>query len=198
MSGRIYKMTFVEPEGKEREVNAPEGYSVLEIAHDNDIDLEGVCEGSMALFNPALDVSTMNSFCSFGPGPEGVIQKLWKSNGAVVARIAWLASNAEAQFARLGLAFPFQKGPDGTPRRLTAVDLEHALCYFSRYLSAHDALQVKGARTVHAKLAGLITRKKIQRPSIKWAATLTPKNAARRCAKWITDDAAGKHEAFTS
>jgi 2Fe-2S ferredoxin len=48
VSGRIYKMTFVEPEGKEREVNAPEGYSVLEIAHDNDIDLEGVCEGSMA------------------------------------------------------------------------------------------------------------------------------------------------------
>ena len=158
----------------------------------------GVCEGSMALFNPALDVSTMNSFCSFGPGPEGVIKKLWKSNGAVVARIAWLASNAEAQFARLGLAFPFQKGADGTPRRLTAVDLEHALCYFSRYLSAHDALQAKGARTVHAKLTGLITRKKIQRPSIKWAAKLTPKNAARRCAKWIKDDAAGKHEAFTS
>jgi len=42
------KMTFIERNGTRREVDAPVGLSVLEIAHRNDIDLEGACEGSLA------------------------------------------------------------------------------------------------------------------------------------------------------
>ena len=42
------KMTFIEPNGKRHEVDAPKGLSVLEIAHRNGIDLEGACEGSLA------------------------------------------------------------------------------------------------------------------------------------------------------
>lgn len=42
------KMTFVEPDGTRREVDAPVGLSILEIAHDNDIDIEGACGGSMS------------------------------------------------------------------------------------------------------------------------------------------------------
>lgn len=42
------KMTFIERDGTPREVDAPLGLSVLEIAHRNDIDLEGACEGSLA------------------------------------------------------------------------------------------------------------------------------------------------------
>ena len=42
------KMTFIEPNGKRHEVEAPVGLSVLEIAHRNNIDLEGACEGSLA------------------------------------------------------------------------------------------------------------------------------------------------------
>lgn len=42
------KMTFIELDGTRREVDAPLGLSVLEIAHRNDIDLEGACEGSLA------------------------------------------------------------------------------------------------------------------------------------------------------
>ncbi|MBK8906368.1 MAG: ferredoxin family 2Fe-2S iron-sulfur cluster binding protein [Rhodospirillales bacterium] len=43
------KITFVSADGTQRkEVEAPEGLSVLEIAHHNDIDLEGACEGSLA------------------------------------------------------------------------------------------------------------------------------------------------------
>lgn len=42
------KMTFVYPDGTEREVEAPLGQSVLEIAHKNEIPLEGACEGSLA------------------------------------------------------------------------------------------------------------------------------------------------------
>ena len=42
------KMTFVEINGTRHEVDAPVGLSVLEIAHANDISLEGACEGSLA------------------------------------------------------------------------------------------------------------------------------------------------------
>lgn len=42
------KMTFIEPDGTHREVDAPLGLSILEIAHDNDIDIEGACGGSLA------------------------------------------------------------------------------------------------------------------------------------------------------
>ena len=42
------KMTFINPDGTRKEVDAPVGLSVLEIAHRNGIDLEGACEGSLA------------------------------------------------------------------------------------------------------------------------------------------------------
>ena len=42
------KMTFIDRNGARREVDAPIGLSVLEIAHRNDIDIEGACEGSLA------------------------------------------------------------------------------------------------------------------------------------------------------
>ncbi len=41
-------MVFIERDGTRREVDAPLGLSVLEIAHRNDIDIEGACEGSLA------------------------------------------------------------------------------------------------------------------------------------------------------
>jgi 2Fe-2S ferredoxin len=41
-------MTFIERDGRRREVDAPLGLSVLEIAHKNGIDIEGACEGSLA------------------------------------------------------------------------------------------------------------------------------------------------------
>ncbi len=42
------KMVFIEKNGNRKEVDAPLGLSVLEIAHRNNIDLEGACEGSLA------------------------------------------------------------------------------------------------------------------------------------------------------
>ncbi|MGB0671907.1 MAG: ferredoxin family 2Fe-2S iron-sulfur cluster binding protein [Rhodospirillales bacterium] len=42
------KMVFVDTNGKEHEVDAPEGLSVLELAHRHGFDLEGACEGSLA------------------------------------------------------------------------------------------------------------------------------------------------------
>jgi 2Fe-2S ferredoxin len=42
------KMVFIDTKGEPREVDAPVGLSVLEIAHKHGIDLEGACEGSLA------------------------------------------------------------------------------------------------------------------------------------------------------
>lgn len=42
------KMTFIERDGNRREVEAPVGLSVLEIAHRHDVDIEGACDGSLA------------------------------------------------------------------------------------------------------------------------------------------------------
>ena len=39
---------FVSPDGTKKTVIAPLGSSLLEVAHMNDIDLEGACDGSLA------------------------------------------------------------------------------------------------------------------------------------------------------
>jgi len=41
-------ITFITPDERRIEIDAPEGLSIMEIAHENDIDLEGACEGSLA------------------------------------------------------------------------------------------------------------------------------------------------------
>jgi 2Fe-2S ferredoxin len=42
------KMVFIERDGTQKQVEAPLGLSVLEIAHRNSVDIEGACEGSLA------------------------------------------------------------------------------------------------------------------------------------------------------
>jgi ferredoxin, 2Fe-2S len=42
------KITFVDPNGKSQDVDAPLGKSVLDIAQANGFDVEGACEGSLA------------------------------------------------------------------------------------------------------------------------------------------------------
>lgn len=42
------KVTFLYQDGTKKEIEAPVGLSVLEIAHQNNVDLEGACEGSLA------------------------------------------------------------------------------------------------------------------------------------------------------
>ena len=42
------KMTFIERGGNRREVEAPLGMSVMEIARKHGVDIEGACEGSLA------------------------------------------------------------------------------------------------------------------------------------------------------
>lgn len=42
------KITFIKLDNTSVSIDAPVGLSVLEIAHQNNIDLEGACEGSLA------------------------------------------------------------------------------------------------------------------------------------------------------
>jgi len=42
------RLTFVLRDGSRREVEAPEGLSVMEAAHRFDVDIEGACGGSLA------------------------------------------------------------------------------------------------------------------------------------------------------
>ncbi len=42
------KMVFIETDGNRKEVDAPNGLSVMEIAHRHGVDIEGACDGSLA------------------------------------------------------------------------------------------------------------------------------------------------------
>jgi 2Fe-2S ferredoxin len=42
------KITFIEKDGNRRELEAPLGLSVMEIAIRNELDMEGACEGSLS------------------------------------------------------------------------------------------------------------------------------------------------------
>jgi len=42
------KMTFITPDGKRQEVEAAIGQLILEIAHANDVPIEGACDGSLS------------------------------------------------------------------------------------------------------------------------------------------------------
>jgi ferredoxin, 2Fe-2S len=42
------RITFIERDGTHREVDAPIGMSVMEVARRHDVDIEGACEGSLA------------------------------------------------------------------------------------------------------------------------------------------------------
>ena len=70
-------MTFVLPDGTEKVCDAPEGLSVLEVAHKNMIDLEGACEGSMAcstchvIVDPDFASTSRIFFTYAEPGNDG-------------------------------------------------------------------------------------------------------------------------------
>ncbi|HCP01480.1 MAG: 2Fe-2S ferredoxin [Alphaproteobacteria bacterium] len=42
------RMTFIDGAGTPHDLNAPVGHSLLQVAWDNGLDVEGACEGAMA------------------------------------------------------------------------------------------------------------------------------------------------------
>ena len=64
------KMTFILKDGSRKEVEAPLGLSVLEIAHRNHVDIEGACEGSLACSTCHVIVKQGLESCSEGTDDE--------------------------------------------------------------------------------------------------------------------------------
>ncbi|KAG0543848.1 hypothetical protein BDA96_02G224300 [Sorghum bicolor] len=55
-------VTFVCKDGEEKLVKVPIGMSMLEAAHENDIELEGACEGSLACSTCHVIVTDVNFY----------------------------------------------------------------------------------------------------------------------------------------
>ncbi|CAM0951499.1 unnamed protein product [Alopecurus aequalis] len=55
-------VTFVDKDGDEKLINVPIGMSMLEAAHENDIELEGACEGSLACSTCHVIVTDVNYY----------------------------------------------------------------------------------------------------------------------------------------
>lgn len=104
--------------------------------------LFGVFGGDATLcFTAAFDVSSMRNWCAYGPGPVSACQKLFGTKASdTLAAIRWLREHQQERFAKYELPFPYLRLPDGSPQLLGACDLEHSLCYFSRYLGARERL----------------------------------------------------------
>ncbi|KAG8056867.1 hypothetical protein GUJ93_ZPchr0002g23746 [Zizania palustris] len=55
-------VTFIDKDGEEKLVKVPIGMSMLEAAHENDIELEGACEGSLACSTCHVIVTDVNYY----------------------------------------------------------------------------------------------------------------------------------------
>ena len=133
----------------------------------------------------------MVAYCAPGTGPGTSCEKMLRVNGKdpksvdprpdnkaqytpreVLASINWLRVNADAQFSRLGLCFPYLSTPRsweiaGGRRELTCVDLEHSLCYFSRLINIRHGLGEGGSRRLHGAVISAIRERKLKRWKIK-------------------------------
>jgi ferredoxin len=61
-SNETISVTFVDKEGEEKHIKVPIGMSMLEAAHENDIELEGACEGSLACSTCHVIVMDVNYY----------------------------------------------------------------------------------------------------------------------------------------
>ncbi len=64
------KIIFKYSDGKTQEVEAECGMSILEVAHSNDISLEGACEGSLACSTCHVIVEDESVFDGLGEASE--------------------------------------------------------------------------------------------------------------------------------
>ncbi|XP_062148556.1 uncharacterized protein LOC133857342 [Alnus glutinosa] len=61
-SEETISVTFVDKDGEEKHIKVPIGMSMLEAAHENDIELEGACEGSLACSTCHVIVMDMEQY----------------------------------------------------------------------------------------------------------------------------------------
>lgn len=104
-----------------------------------------LCGDPKLLFGSAYQTDgpgSMLDWCGNGPGPAESIKTIFgKSVGSTLEGIHKLRDGAAGAFSRLELSFPYLGEAGSEGRALTCVDLEHSLCYFSRYLAIRDHLR---------------------------------------------------------
>ena len=132
------------------------------------------------LFCADFDTDTMMWECKFGNGPIAVIKGkpgrqtgLWNGKKDVLEGIQWLVANAEREFDRLGLQFPYlpeescSAGGKWARKPMTAIDMEHSLCYFSRLLRARKTFASKPEllQRLHDLILPMIKDRRVYKPS---------------------------------
>ena len=148
----------------------------------------GAYKGDAAkMFGDSYDPASIRTFCGFGPGPADSIEQLFGSEKKTLEGIRELVETADDTFRRLELPFPYLMEPDGTARPLGCVDIEHSLCYFSRYLAIKEQL---GSAANEEKLW-----RSVRRPSRKGVGKAVPQHLKRMKLKGLVN-LVGKGENF--
>ena len=129
--------------------------------------LFGVCSSAEQLFDNPVDATADMATCCFtGPGPVDSIKRIFGEKNTLKG-IQWLQSHQQAEFKRLSLAFPYLVGEGGAPRLLSAVDFEHSLCYFSRYMGIQAKFAGPGGaakiKELHSLLIDAIKKRRVRR-----------------------------------
>lgn len=93
---------------------------------------------------PRLEPASLRTFASPGPGPIRAMERIFgrATGGSDEDKMAWLAGHAAELFEWAELDFPWEADASapGGARPLSAVDVEHSLCYFSRLEKARESL----------------------------------------------------------
>lgn len=107
-----------------------------------------------------VDPASLADFATPGRGPTKAMRSIFGDvRGTHVDKMRWLAANSPALFewAWRGVAFPWMLDDEGRPRALTAVDVEHSLCYFSK-LDATRTRLGEAAKPLHDAVAAVTAR----------------------------------------
>eukprot|EP00666_Eupelagonemidae_sp_cell4sb_P008176 gene8176-23268_t len=112
----------------------------------------------------------MKGWCGDGPGTVTGGQRIFGKDTSTLSGIRWLCSRAPEQMSALGLGLPSAQArrrrtrvstahpPHPHQRRHAGVDIDHSLCYFSRYMRSWGTVIRRRAEELHALVGGKVRR----------------------------------------
>ncbi|KAL3622129.1 hypothetical protein CASFOL_033540 [Castilleja foliolosa] len=99
-------VTFFDKDGEEMHIKVPIGMSMLEAAHENDIELEGACEGSLACSTCHVIVMDMDQYNKLPDPTDEENDMLDLAFGLTETSRLGCQIIAEPEFEGLRLALP--------------------------------------------------------------------------------------------
>ena len=81
-----------------------------------------------------------DDWASPGPGARRGIQMLLQPNvtQSFLEVMSWLRDHQQAEFARLGLDFPYLEDADGKPTSISLANIQNCLCEFHKYVKISE------------------------------------------------------------